>query len=129
MGIDLNLYVVADPTDEQLAVAETFIRRAAPIAEPHWNNGVALERTTWNGEPAIELYSLSRLFDPHYPRGWWPGIFQSVKAMEAAFPGCVVHYGDDCHDPDYGHAAVADEQFIEECWAAWNAKQRPGHEE
>ena len=126
MGIDLNLYVVANPTDEQLAIAETFIRHAAPIAEIHWKNGVTLERTKWAGDPTIELYSLSRLFDPYYPRGWWPGIFQSIKAMEAAFPGCVVHYGCDVFDPDYGHAQVVDEKFVEECWATWNAEELGG---
>jgi hypothetical protein len=119
MGIDLGLYVIGKLTDDGMAEAEAFLAKNAPIADQTGDaTGVLMESEREN-DPTVELYSLSRTFSPYYLRGYWPDIYQSILAMQTAFPGKVVYYGD-VGQSDY-HAQPCDEELIAENWAAWIA--------
>jgi hypothetical protein len=119
MGMDVLLYAKADPSAETLAVADAFIRRHCPIADTDdWRGGRAkaltAERTMFD-DPRVELNTLSRYFDPYYPRGHWPSIYQAIMLMQACFPNSAIFYGSDAGDDGY---EVTDE-LLAENWAAW----------
>lgn len=112
MGIDINVWVEGDVTDEeyQQGLAEFEFRI----------DGHTLTREGWT-PGRVELdkeASWTRYWGPHYERGPWPEIAGWLEALRAAFPNHVIRYGGD-NDEEYGEEV--DDDMMRRYWAHWRS--------
>ena len=100
MGLDVNLYVEADPNPEALDAAESFFVARSYIGDAWGDDKHILVRNDaeWLPRPRVEVRTLQRFYGEHYERGNWPEIYGAIRVLQAAFPGCTVFYGSDLTD-------------------------------
>ncbi|TIC78798.1 hypothetical protein [Nocardioides sp. GY 10127] len=116
MGVDVNLYVEADPNPERLAKAEEFFIARSDLADTDDRFPHALILTVddlSSGRPRVEVNTLSRYYGPCYERGNWPRIYGAIRVLQAAFPGEKVFYGGDSSDD----GVECTEEYLAEVWA------------
>ena len=128
MGIDVEIRVYAEPTEDLLAKLRALTPRDATM------NGhshpilmaVGVECTKWNvnpefdDKPYIVISSMARYFGPGYARGNWPDIKDALFAVREVCPPGTVWYGGDyrvSHDP-------TDDRLFAELDAVWESGER-----
>ena len=117
MGVDVTLYAVGEPTDDELAEAEAFIRERCQLDQQGWTGtGTVLKRDGYNPK-MINFYTLDRWYGPGYERGWWPEIYNNIVVLRAALPGCVVHYGSDSYEAE--EIPPVTDEYLQEIWDHW----------
>lgn len=114
MGIDVNLYVEGDITDDEFDAAFAYME--ARVGRRSGDDLAVLERNPHYADPMrIEFGTLERYYGPGYERGYWPGIYAAIMAMRHAFPGRQVFYGG---DTTQDAEAVTDER-LDAIWQHW----------
>ncbi|OLT35615.1 hypothetical protein BJF84_13395 [Rhodococcus sp. CUA-806] len=118
MGIDVQLTVAGDISDEQLEQANAHVSAHDPggFGLDLRKDGRFLLRDQTYDE-RVQYYSLSRYWGPSYPRGYWPTIYAAIRVLQAAFPGMAVYYGDDIDDEDLGDLCTR--EYLEQMWTRW----------
>ena len=100
MGIDVNLYVHADPNPERLLEAEAYFVARSDFGDA-WGDPATIlcvDNEEWFAQPRVVVSTLSMYYGPGYERGDWPRIYGAIRVLQAAFPGCSVFYGGDSTD-------------------------------
>lgn len=110
MGLDVNLYVEAEITDEYLQLASAYMR--SKVEEFVVDDMPALEKEAVDGRTRIVVNTWTRYYGFNYERGPWPEIYGAIRVLQAMFPGYPVYYGPDTTDT--GEAVT--EAFLEEMW-------------
>lgn len=120
MGLDVNLYVEANPTPEELAKAEAFFIARSRIGYV-WSKddpGV-LVLSNDDDPPRVWVQTLHRFYGPYYERGDWPAIYGAIRALQLAFPGAKVFYGSDGHND--GEECTP--EMLAEIWEHWSGEE------
>ncbi|MCP5028568.1 MAG: hypothetical protein GY929_20010 [Actinomycetia bacterium] len=110
MGVDVNLYAIGEVSDEELNQADAwFFARA--------REDLNRADATYDQELAnrIKVNTPARFYGPGYERGHWPDIYNMIRCLQAALPGCTVHYGGDSEDD----ALEVTEEMLSETWGHW----------
>lgn len=120
MGVDVNLYAETTCSPERLEQAEEvfFSRNAqADRYEPEGDRGGWLSLSydadeEWHA-PRVTANVQTRYWGIGYERGDWPGIYGSIRLLQALFPEAKVYYGGDHSD----HGVECTEDYLAELWA------------
>lgn len=118
MGVDVNLYAEANPTDEYLEEAEQAFFARCGIADRYEVDGdvkwraLARENYEWTG-PRVAANVTCRYWGPGYERGDWPAIYGAIRLMQALFPEARVFYGGDTSDD----GLECTPELLDEYWA------------
>jgi hypothetical protein len=111
MGVDVNLYAEADPTAEELAVAEEFFIARSGIG--YGAEAVLIpENEEWFQGPRVVVDTMARYYGPGYERGPWPDIYGGIRVLQAAFPEAKVFYGGDSTDD----GIECTDEYLAEIW-------------
>lgn len=123
MGIDIEVYIRTEPTDELLHKLHALTRERDTDGDCKYWVIESVSKCTCYGEqpPHVHISSCSRYFSRGYPRGYWPKIRQSLIALkDACPPGTQIEYGNDSSDLDSG--IVVDDDLLAELDAYWNER-------
>lgn len=129
MGVDVELWVLADPSVERLEAAEKEFTSRSNIGDRN-SNGHVLEIDIIEGHSVVRVNSLSRYYDGG-KNGYWPQIYQAIRAMQDLFPESDVYYHGDgvglWEVFEYGWVGgsntdpymLVTEKRLSEYWQAW----------
>lgn len=114
MGVDVNLYAEAIPTDQELAMAEEFFVARSRFGDPddESNCVLVLDDSEWNPTPRVVVRTMARYYSHNYERGNWPEIYGAIRVLQAAFPEAKVFYGGDSTDD----GIEVDDNYLSEIW-------------
>jgi hypothetical protein len=127
MGVDVELYVEADISDEELIEKDRYyksITNFGDYAEARYGLFKLIRQNLpWYGcGPTVEVYSLDRYWGPSGGKGHWPQILDGIRALQMTFPNSPIHYHDDTWD---GPSDPLTEDDITEMTLYWNATSDP----
>src|SRR5689334_7021691 len=120
MGIDIQIYVKGDVSDEEL-----------DRARDEWDFRIydaRLERSDWDhdkGRVQVDQTYI-RYWGPGYERGPWPQIASWIEAMSAAFPNRDICYGGD--DDDDETIPIVTDDMMRKFWAHWRSPKAHDYE-
>lgn len=120
MGIDIEVYIRIEPTDDLLRKLHALSNERDEDGSCKYWVIESISRCDCFGEkpPHVHISSCHRYFGKSYPRGYWPKIRESLLAIkEACPPGTQVEYGSDSSDLDSG--VPVDDEFLAEMDAYW----------
>lgn len=115
MGVDVNLYAEANPTDAELERAEAFFTARSWFGDTWDGTSTVLVRddSVWLESPRVVVQTMARYYGPGYERGDWPAIYGAIRVLQATFPDAKVFYGGDSTDD----GIEADSEYLAEIWA------------
>jgi hypothetical protein len=123
VGIDCEIYVEAEVTDEFLSFAEEYMMKRVPSFAWRRDEGDTILRRRDYPEPRVEVQTLSRYYGTGYERGDWPDIYAAIRAMQGVFSDRPVFYGGDVSE--YGMECTP--EFLEEHWTHWQSAEGFGY--
>ena len=116
MGVDVNLYVTGDVSDEDaVRVNALLLDRCDRFVDDWTGEGVVFSPTDAYDEPRWQVSTMARYYGPGYERGPWAEIAAAIILLRHALPGRTVHYGGDSDDA----CPVVDDEYLAEIWAHW----------
>lgn len=116
MGVDVNLYVTGDVTDDEVARVNALLLDRCPQFVDDWTGeGVVFGPADAYDEPRWQVSTMSRYYGKGYERGDWPKICGAIMLLRLALPGRDVHYGGDSDDD----SPKVDDEWLAETWAHW----------
>ena len=111
MGIDSLFYLMVDRDERPDIMASLMVKTKGALSD-RW--------LIDQGRHGIEIWTGDRLFSPHYARGRWPQIRDTITLLQSAYPGVEIRYGSDVDDgPDDAHLVTA--EWLAKMDAHWEA--------
>jgi hypothetical protein len=120
MGIDIEVYIRAEPTPELLGKLRALSKERDDDGDcKYWVIESVRACTCYDEKPPhIHISSCHRYFGQQYPRGYWPKIRESLMVLkDACPPGTQIEYGNDSSDLHSG--VVVDEMLLSDLDAYW----------
>lgn len=123
VGIDCEIYVEGEVTEEGLSVAEAYMMKRVPSFKWRDDENDVLLSVHEYPEPRVVVNTLARYYGEGYERGDWPEIYAAIRAMQGAFPERTVFYMGDVST--YGTECTP--EFLEEHWIHWQSPKGFGY--
>ena len=112
MGLNAEIYVLGDWTEEQVAAAEALFENRLP------DFLVDGEIARWGD--TLDIGGLDRYYGPGYERGPWPTLYAAFRLAKRCFPDATVIYSSDASTPeDYAGDSGTTEAELQEIWDHW----------
>lgn len=107
MGLDVCVAFRGDITPEQTDQLRTYLLECGGTRD-------TVYISTDGGWTEISVFD--RYYDEGYPRGWWPSIYQLIKAVQGFANGRDVVYHSDACDPWDADPESAAEHRLQALW-------------